>query len=312
MSPKTHLYAFQMHKNTHSPPENNVQQKFFEKHPRYHFLKFMLNHRLHRLFTLIVFKLMYWLWFKPMNRLELRGKQHIKYIQQEHQNRPFLIIENHSLNADVMMHYSIWGHLGFVTHVFTSRSAFQAEHPVFTNLTHFIEMIPRYGNGKSNVQRMVRFLKRGDIVNLFPAGTYPSGEYVNSGLVQEAFSGGARVAYNYWKQTGKKLLIQPVCSIGGNKAYPPRTWAPPDPMINHKIIVKFGEPFYLEFSDEIDYEEIREKTEEMQKKIAEIWGQKRLIPNHIRNRYKKKQSEPKKPRFYGKKRKKKKKNKKKS
>ncbi|MBD3353188.1 MAG: hypothetical protein GF364_17040 [Candidatus Lokiarchaeota archaeon] len=292
-----------MQKSILNPPKNPVIDKFFEQHPRSHFLKFILNHHLHRLFAIVVFKVMYWCWFKIMNRIELQGKRHIEYLKSHYENSPFLIIENHVSNTDVLMHYSIWGHLGFMTYVFTSSSAFHPKHPQFTNLTHFIEMIPRYGTGKSNVLRMLRRLLRGDIVNLFTAGTYPSGEYSNTGLVQEGFSGGTRLAYQYWKKTGKKLLIQPVCSIGANKAYPPRSWLPPKPKLNHKIIVKFGEPFFLDFSEEITYDEIKEKTKEMQMKIAEIWNQKRLIPNYSKIRHRDRSGGTGKPRVYGHKRK---------
>ena len=41
----------------------------------------------------------------------------------------------------------------------------------------------------SSVRIMVRFLEQGDMVNLFPASTYPAGKYTNSGHVQEPFLG---------------------------------------------------------------------------------------------------------------------------
>jgi len=176
-----------------------------------------------------------------------------------------------------------WAHLGFLSFVFTTEGSFDTQYPLLPLISHFIEMIPRYGAGEASILRMVQRLKQGDIVNIFPAGTYPEGKYANSGLVTEGYSGATRVAYQYWKQTGKKLVIQPACSIGGNIAYPPRKeglGAIKKRIVNHKIIIKFGPPFTFDFTPNPSYEEIKQKTYELDMHIAAIWGQKKLIPNY--------------------------------
>lgn len=228
----------------------------------------------------MLFKIIYWIGFKTMNRIELRDKTNIKPLQKSYCGQPFLIIANHCASLDVIMHTSIWAHLGFFTQTFTSEYSFNTRHYYFPMLTHFAEMIPRYGLGESSIRRMVNRLVLGDIVKLYPEGSYPSGKYINSGFTQEPYTGSARVAYTYWKKTGKKLLIQPVASLGANLAYPPKTkHVKSKPIRNHKIIVKFGKPFTVDFSENPDHEEFKQKSIEMQMHIAEIWGQRRLIQN---------------------------------
>lgn len=281
------------------PRKNLVLDKFFKNYPPYHFFKFMIDKKLNRAFAVIFFKTIYWIGFKVMNRIELRDKENIFPLQKGNEGKPFLIIVNHCAGLDVIMHTSIWAHLGFFTRTFTSEYSFDPKHYFFPMLTHFIEMIPRYGPGESSIKRMVNCLIQGDVVKLYPEGSYPSGKYFNSGFTQEPYTGSARVVYNYWKKTGEKLVIQPVGSLGANRAYPPKTKRIKSrPIRNHKIIVKFGQPFTIDFSDNPSHEEFKQKAVEMQMHIAQIWGQKHLIPNRgLLNRRMEEKGDPK-PRIY--------------
>jgi len=119
-----------------------------------------------------------------------------------------------------------------------------------------------------------------DIIFLAPTGNFPTGKWANTGFVGEGFSGAARVAYTYWKQTGKKLAIQPACSLGVNIAYSPvNRKEKSERMLNHKIIIKFGHSFTLNFSINPGKEEIKSKSHEIDTHIAQIWGQKSIVPN---------------------------------
>jgi 1-acyl-sn-glycerol-3-phosphate acyltransferase len=266
------------------PPKSRVLDKFFKSFPRYHFLKFLLNHKLHRLVTFFIFKLGYYAWFRVKNRVQLVNTNNILPKQSYYKGEPFLIVENHNMEIDVICHYCCWAHLGYMTYVFTTEGSFDITYPIVPILTHFAEMIPRWRSGESSVQRMVDRLMQGDIVNIFPEGTYPSGKYANKGFVQEGFTGAVRVAYNYWKRTGKDLWIQPVASLGGNLAYPPkRRW-----MVNvkvlraGKIIIKYGKPFVLKFSKEPDHAEFNNRTHDLMMHIASELGQKKLVPNYTK------------------------------
>ena len=296
--------------------ERNLStEKFFSNYPSYHFFKFLNNNYLHGYFILILFKIFYWC-FKIFNRLELEGKENMIIKQKNYDGKAFLIVMNHASYNDVLMNYAIWGHLGYMTHTFTLKGSFSPKYRTVPMLIHFIEMVPMIGKGSANINRLVNTIITDKIVTIYPSGTYPAGKYANSGFVQEAFSGAARIAFNYWKKTGVDLLIQPICSLGANMAYPPRrlrrwkkfskkqklkenkrksrkkitkkTYLPKSSnkkkilkqQINHKIIFKFGKPFSLKFSDELTYREINEKKNEIQMKIANIWGQKRLITNY--------------------------------
>jgi 1-acyl-sn-glycerol-3-phosphate acyltransferase len=263
------------------PPRNIIQENYYQNFKRWHFFKFLINHKLQRVVVQLIYKFLYWALFKVMNRIEIQDRNKVFALKKEFKGQPFLIVENHCGGMDVLMNMTLWSHLGFLTFVFTNEGSFSPYHPILTMTSHFAELVPRFGSGKSSINRIANRLQMGDIINIFPGGSYPSGKYVNSGFVQEGFSGAARVAYQYWKETGRKLIIQPSCAIGMNRAYPPRYWKKdPKRILNHKVIVKFGEAFTLNFSNELQYSEIQEKTTEIQMKIASIWNQKKLFPNY--------------------------------
>jgi 1-acyl-sn-glycerol-3-phosphate acyltransferase len=144
------------------------------------------------------------------------------------------------------------------------------------------EMMIKSGDGSKMVQEMVDRLKFGDIVNIFPEGTFPAYVYQNSGLVQEGFTGAARVALEYEKQTGKPLTIVPVGSLGANYAYPPKEKTKRYPTAKIKVMI--GKPFTLNWNDvkKFDKEEVNQNCEIIQHKIMHLVGQKKLIPNYYR------------------------------
>lgn len=263
---------------TTEPRSDTILTRFFRDFPRLHLFKFFVDRHRQRAVWTWLFKTLVYGYFKVKNRLTIVGREHVP----AHGSGSFLIVENHVAHVDVVMHAALWARLGFPTFTFVSASSFSPAQPFYTAGVHFAEMIPRVGPGRQCVRRMVDRLVDGDVVNIFPAGTYPAGEFVNSGLVQEGFSGAVRVAHQYERRTRTPLRIVPTCSIGANRAYPPRRSGPREPAT--KILVKIGAPFTLPVPDAPTYEDIREQARQVQLAIARLWGQRRLIPNRARAR----------------------------
>ncbi|HME55733.1 MAG TPA: 1-acyl-sn-glycerol-3-phosphate acyltransferase [Candidatus Lokiarchaeia archaeon] len=230
--------------------------------------------------SFLIFKGLIYSWFRVVNRLDLQGTQSCLGKQKSYRRQPFLIVGNHNASQDIIMHMAAWAHLNYFTFVFTTETGFGTKHPFETMVKHFLEMVPRHGTGESSVLRVVHRLRQGDIIELAPTGNFPSGKWANTGFVAEGYSGAARVAFTYWKQVGRKLVIQPACSLGANVAYPPQKRGKnSERILNHKIIIKFGPPFTLDFSANPDYHEFKAKSHEIDMRIARIWGQKHIIPN---------------------------------
>jgi 1-acyl-sn-glycerol-3-phosphate acyltransferase len=223
-------------------------------------------------------KIIYWILFKIVYRLELKDVRNLYIKSKQYTGKPFLIVQNHCSSRDVIMLITIWAHLGKYSSVLVSTLAFNKKNRLSTIFSHFLELIPHYGTGQNIVLNMTKRLLNGDLVAIFPEGSQPHKEFKNSGFVQEMYTGATRVAYCYWKLTGKNLIIQPSCSLGANNVFPPRN--PKEKIKKTKIFLKFGEPFILEFSEQVEFNEIREKTREIAMNIAKIWGQKKLIPNY--------------------------------
>jgi len=252
--------------------ENAIRNAFFKSYPQYHILKLFIRLQLNRHISHLFFKFLYWIWFKIINRIQIIDVDKVRTLR-----TPFLVVQNHCSYNDAIMQLAVFAHMGYYLHTFTMENSFTRE--AFECIfAHFIEMIPRYGTGESCVNRMVSRLIRGGNVSIFPAGTYPSGKYANTGFVQEAYTGAARAAYKYKVTTDQPLIIQPVCSLGANSAYPPKK-GDIKGKITSKIFIKFGEPFTLAYTQNPSNGEFREKSAEIQMKIASLWGQKKLIPN---------------------------------
>ncbi len=256
---------------------SKLTQLFFKKYPKINLYKWLIDKKLNRCMVKFVYKILYWFVLKPFNRIELIGKDKIKNIKE-----PFLIVENHIAGLDVIIHLAIWAHLRKTTFTFVwvgkhlTRTLYEA--------LMLSEMIIKHGEGWHLVQQMVNRLKEGDIVNIFPEGTFPGGIYYGTGLVQEGFTGAARVAFEYEKQTGKKLTIVPVATTGTNYAYPPKEGLNKRPTAKIKVI--FGDPFILSFENkDFNKAEMEQKTDEIMHRIAALIGQKRLIPNYLRRWY---------------------------
>ncbi|MHA1791644.1 MAG: lysophospholipid acyltransferase family protein [Promethearchaeota archaeon] len=252
---------------------NPLSRKALERIPRHNFFSAS-----HNRFKILIFQKFIYMIFRLKNRLEV---QDAKFLKNELlRSEPFLAVANHSCSLDVLLHQSIHAHFNNLTFSFISSEGFSsAKYPFISNLLYFAEQIPRYGTGSESVQRMIDRLKNGDDVLLFPEGTF------NKGLVMEGFTGVARVIHGYWKQTGKKLRVLPACSIGGHEAYNPkakflkRMGIKRPSRRGQKIIVKFGEPFTVEMPEKPSKLELNQVTKHVMKKIAEIWGQKKIYPN---------------------------------
>jgi 1-acyl-sn-glycerol-3-phosphate acyltransferase len=257
---------------------NPVILKFFENYPNSHILKFFINHKLHRLVKLIILKLFYLLLFKVLYRLEFRDIQNLIINNKNYTGEPILILQNHSSSRDVLIILSSWAHFGVPTSVLGSTFSFSVKNRLSCIISHFFEMIPMYGSGEDIVNSITNRLIKGDCIGILPEGAQPSKNYKNLGLVQEIYTGPARIAYKYWKSTGKKLIIQPICSIGANNVFPP--FNSEKKITKTKIILKCGKPFTLSFSELPDSNEIKEKTEHIAMRLATIWRQKELIPNY--------------------------------
>jgi 1-acyl-sn-glycerol-3-phosphate acyltransferase len=256
---------------------SKLTQFFFKKYLKIHLYKWLVDKKLNRPLAKILYKIIYWFVLKPFNRIELINKDKIRHLKE-----PFLIVENHIAGLDVIIHLAIWAHLGKTTFTFVWVGEYLTQ--ALYEVLMLSEMIIKHGEGKRLVQQMVDRLKEGDIVNIFPEGTFPGGKYYGTGLVQEGFTGAARVAFEYEKQTGKKLKIIPVATTGTNYAYPPKERAKRQPAA--KIKVFFGDPFTLSFKNkEFNKEEIEQNTDEIMHRIADLIGQKRLIPNYLRRWY---------------------------
>lgn len=256
---------------------SRLTELFFKNYPKVNMLKFFVDRKLNRVFCATIYKIAYWGLFKPLNRIQLHGKENTKNLQ-----GPFLIVENHIGHMDAIMHLTVWAHLNKITFPYVWFGPYLP--PIVYIPGMFAELNIKsasQGRGKQEIQIMVDRLKSGDIINIFPEGTYPGGVYRLSGLVQEGFTGAARIALEYEKQTGKKLTIMPVATKGTNIAYPPirkgkRVFAA-------KIHVYFGKPFQLNFkSMEFDKDEIENHTSRIMREIADLIGQKRIIPNYQR------------------------------
>jgi len=257
--------------------KTNISILFFKKYKNSHILKFLISHNWNKPVSLLFFKLLYFGLFKIMNRIEFLdqnlsvvGK---KYIHKE----PILIVQNHCGTRDVSLSMAVWAHFGLFCPALVTRESFEISRPYITMTNYFFEMIPLFGYGNNIIIHIVQRLINNQSIIIFPEGSFPSGKYMNSGLVCEGYSGAARIAFEYWKKTGKKLRIQPTCTLGANVAYPPY----PDklkPIFNGKIFYKFGESFTLDFKDGTK-DEIDSKTNEIMMKIAAIWNQKHLLPN---------------------------------
>ncbi|MHA1680413.1 MAG: 1-acyl-sn-glycerol-3-phosphate acyltransferase [Promethearchaeota archaeon] len=260
---------------------NPLTRKALKRVPRFSF--FSANRS--RLRLLMFQKVIYW-FFKVRNRLELRNTNFLR--EEMDRGEPLLLVANHSLGPDVMIHQGLHAHLDHLVFSFISSGGYNYRKiPVIPAVLHFSEQIPRYGTGEHCVDRMVNRLIHGDHVLLFPEGTY------NMGLVMEGFTGVARVAYKFEQITGKKLRILPSCSIGGREAYDPHARymrrvlnQKVKKRAGAKIIVKFGKPFTLDFPDGIvpTKQDYRDATAIVMKRIGMIWGQKRIRTSLKRNR----------------------------
>ncbi|MHA1368680.1 MAG: 1-acyl-sn-glycerol-3-phosphate acyltransferase [Promethearchaeota archaeon] len=167
---------------------------------------------------LLVFYKGLYCFFRIYNLLEVRNAGYLTDALKKHEH--LLLVANHSGFSDVLMNTAIHAHFNHMVFTFINGGGFNfMDRPLFPTLLHFSEMIPRYGTGQQCVDRMVNRLLRGDHVFLYPEGTY------NFGFVSDAYTGVARVAYEYEKRTGKKLVILPSCAIGSHEAYNPhRYW----------------------------------------------------------------------------------------
>ncbi|MFX0071256.1 MAG: hypothetical protein ACFFAO_09220 [Candidatus Hermodarchaeota archaeon] len=219
-----------------------------------------------------------------MNRLELANTKNFIIKNKKYSNQPVLLIIDHASGYGTSIHLSTWAHFWKTFGLLSTTVEFNNPNPFAAMIPHFFEMIPIYGTGKDIIMKMVKRLMRGDCVLIAPEGAPPYGKYTNTGFIQEMFTGPARVAYTYWKLTGKKLIIQPVCSLGANNAFPP--YPSKKKIKKTKIIVKFGKAYTLTFSEVPSREEIKEKTHQIAMSVAKIWGQKKLIPNYSMTRRK--------------------------
>jgi len=257
---------------------NPLLEKFVKSYPKYHIVKFLIEHKLNRITSIILLNVLYWFRFKMLNRLELIDKKNLIIKKRDYSGEPILVVQNHSSERDGSMCMATWSHFGKLIGVFTAIMEFNSKNPFIALKVHFFEMIPIIGRGNEVIMKMVKRLLKGDFVLIFPEGAQPKKEYTNTGFVQECFTGSARVAYNYWQITGKKLIIQPCCTIGANNVFTP--FKTEKKLKKTRIRLKFGIPFTLDFSKNPNYIEFKEKSHEIAIRIAEIWGQKKLIPNY--------------------------------
>ena len=93
-------------------PVNPLLKKFFENYPKYHIAKFLIDHRLYRLTSLLLLKALYWIKFKIIYRLELKDTKNLIIKKKDYSGEPILIVQNHSANRDGQLSMATWAHFG--------------------------------------------------------------------------------------------------------------------------------------------------------------------------------------------------------
>lgn len=244
-----------------------------KKFPRFHIIKFLSDLNIQRFVKAIYFKFIYFFLFKINNRITLVSKENVlKYKN----STPIIYIANHASDLDVFAILSVLSHLNIEVFPLVNSDIFK--NTFFDLYLNLFEFIPRSGTGEQVIEKIIRRLLKKDNVLIFPEGSYPQGKYKNIGLVQRPFTGIARIISAYNIRSKKEIIIQPICSLGMNNAYPSGSHLI-NANMNNKIIIKFGKPFRLNLTDMKTYEEIVNISTKITLKIAQIWGQRSLIPN---------------------------------
>ncbi len=269
--------------------------------PATHF--FAVRHN--RFVTMLFQKVLYW-FFKARNRLEVLGFEHVRGVNDA--GGPFMLVANHSGTADVALQQAIQAHHDNIAFTFINGGGFvEGQFPVVAAALHFAEYIPRMGTGKQSIERVVDRLVAGDRVVYFPEGSF------DFGLIWRGYTGVARIAMEYQKETGKPLRIVPACTVGMHEAYNPHLYhhhhhffrrhkhkhgtafiAARKRRLGHlpasahirrpgqKLRVKFGPAFTSDLPESPGAVDLEAATDAIMLRVASLWGQKRLRPNMSR------------------------------
>lgn len=267
--------------------------------------------RHNRFVTLLFHKAMYW-FFKARNRLAVLGFDHVQDVIDA--GGPFMIVANHSGNADVALQQAIQAHHDNITFTFINGDGFIDQRlPSIAAALYFAEYIPRMGTGKQSIDRVIKRLVAGDRIVYFPEGSF------DFGLVWRGYTGVTRIALGYRMVTGKPLRLVPACTIGMHEAYNPHTYhhhhylfrghkhafkrrhkhdadfiaarkrrlgkLPATALIHRpgqKLVVKFGPAFTSDIPESSGGVDLEAATDSIMLRIASLWGQKRLCPNMAR------------------------------
>ncbi len=283
---------------------NPLSRKALARLPATHFLAIRHN----RFVTMLIQKFLYW-FFKARNRLEVSGSEYVR--RAIGAGEAFVVVANHSGNADVALQQSIQAHYGNLAFTFINGGGFvNQQFPSIAATLYFAEYMPRMGTGQQSVARVVDRLVTGDRILYFPEGTF------DYGLVWRGYTGVARIALEYRKATGKVLWFVPSCAIGMHAAYNPHAphrhrllrrhkhkrkpgidseflaarrrrlkLLPVSAQVSRpgqKVKVKFGPAFTVSLSDNPSGVDLEAATDCIMLRVASLWGQKKLRPNVTR------------------------------